>query len=105
MTLIGSVCGDGETFEAGRCGVLVSRDRSRQRARKDLPERRRSSALVELLGKIEDRYGLENPLLCSDVEPLSPSASDDERERAKRGWLGVSCTVWFNSRHRRSGHL
>ena len=46
-------------------------------------------------------------MLCVDVQSLSPPASDAERERVERGYAvaRVSYTVWFNRRHRRSGHL
>ena len=40
---------------------------------------------VELLGEIEDRLRFGNPLSCSDFEALSPSASDEERERLSAG--------------------
>ena len=62
---------------------------------------------VELLGEIEDRYGLEIHcyVLMSNHYHLLLRMKRASGLSAGMQWLGVSYTVWFNRRHRRSGHL
>jgi putative transposase len=62
---------------------------------------------LELLGEIEARYGLEIHCysLMSNHYHLLVRMRNPSGLSAGLRWLGVSYTVWFNRRHRRSGHL
>lgn len=62
---------------------------------------------VELLREVEARYGLEvhGYVLMSNHYHLLLRMKREKGLSAGMQWLGVSYTVWFNRRHRRSGHL
>ena len=62
---------------------------------------------VELLSQLEARYGLEVHcyVLMSNHYHILLRMKTESGLSAGMQWLGVSYTVWFNRRHRRSGHL
>lgn len=62
---------------------------------------------VELLSEVEARFGLEvhGYVLMSNLYHLLLRMKKESGLSAGMQWLGVSYTVWFNRRHRRSGHL
>ncbi len=70
----------------------------------DESDRRR---FVELLSEVESRYGLEvhGYVLMTNHYHLLFRMKKESGLSAGMQWLGVSYTVWFNRRHRRSGHL
>jgi len=62
---------------------------------------------VELLGRIEARYGVEvhGYVLMDNHYHLLLRLKGESGLSAAMQWLLVSYTVWFNRRHRRAGHL
>ena len=62
---------------------------------------------VGLLSQLEARYGLgvHCYVLMSNHYHLLLRMKTESGLSAGMQWLGVSYTVWFNRRHRRSGHL
>jgi len=72
---------------------------------------RRSSTLCGTLEPVGSPVWFRSPLLCVDARALSNHYYLLLRMKTESGlsagmqWLGVSYTVWFNRRHRRSGHL
>jgi putative transposase len=70
----------------------------------DEGDRRR---FVGVLSEVEPRYGLEVHayVLMANHYHLVLRMKRESGLSAGMQWLGVSYTVWFNRRHRRSGHL
>ncbi len=62
---------------------------------------------VRLLGELEGRFGLEihGYVLMDNHYHLLLRMAGATGLSAGMQWLGVSYSVWFNRRHRRSGHL
>jgi putative transposase len=60
-----------------------------------------------LLSELEPRYGLElhGYVLMANHYHLLLRMKNDSGLSAGMQWLGVGYTIWFNRRHRRSGHL
>jgi REP element-mobilizing transposase RayT len=83
---------------------VTGRGNARGKLFLDGSDRRR---FVELLSAVESRYGLEvhGYVLMSNHYHLLLRMKQESGLSAGMQWLGVSYTVWFNRRHRRSGHL
>src|SRR2546421_2102080 len=62
--------------------------------------------LLELLSELPARFGvrLHAYVLMSNHDHLVMETPEANLSRATQ-WLNVSYSVWFNRRHRRSGHL
>ena len=88
---------------AGGWYHVVARGNERRRVFIDDKDRLR---FVELLEDWVARFGLRLHayVLVDNHYHLLMETREANLSRAMQ-WLGVSYTVWFNRRHRRSGHL
>jgi REP element-mobilizing transposase RayT len=88
---------------AGGWYHVLARGNERRRVFADDKDRLR---FVELLGDWVERFGLRlhGYVLMDNHYHLLVETPEANLSRAMQ-WLGVSYTVWFNRRHRRSGHL